>query len=129
MSELKIETENGKTQYLPGEPIAGSIQWDFMDQPKSVDLRLIWYTRGKGTEDVGIVDSVTFDSPAQYETRQFSFDPPPGPYSFAGKLIALIWTLEAVARPDDQCERLGITISPTGAEINIASTQSDDDNS
>ena len=121
MSELKIETENGKTQYLPGEPIAGSIQWDFIEQPKSVDLRLIWYTRGKGTEDVGIVDSVTFDSPAQYETRQFSFDPPPGPYSFSGRLIALIWTLEAVAQPDDQCERLEITISPTGEEINIAS--------
>ncbi len=129
MSELKIETERGRTQYQPGETIAGTLMWNFTEQPESVALRLIWYTRGKGDEDVGVVDSVTFDNPGQYETRQFRFDLPAAPYSFSGTFIALIWALEAVAEPKDQCERLEITISPTGEEVNIASASGDDDDS
>ena len=127
MSELKIETEQGRTQYKPGETIAGTLSWNFTEQPRSVALRLIWYTRGKGDEDVGVVESVTFDSPGQYDTRQFRFDVPAGPYSFSGRLISLIWALEAVAEPKDQCERLEITISATGEEINIATGSEHDD--
>jgi len=127
MSELTIETENHGTEFVPGETIRGTVCWNLMEMPKSVALRLIWYTRGKGTEDVGIVDSVTFDSPAQYETAPFRFDLPAGPYSFSGKLIALIWALEAVVEPGDLCERVEITVSPTGKEIDIAAAGKSDD--
>ena len=117
MDTLQIELDQGKTHYLPGEEIAGTVQWRFDERAEQVELRLFWHTRGKGDEDAGLVDSVTFESPSMYETRQFRFTLPGGPYSFSGKLISLIWALELVAEPGERCERVELTVSPTGREI------------
>ena len=54
MSTLKIGTSENKTQYRPGEEIAGRALWILDEPPKAVEVRLFWYTEGKGTQDVGL---------------------------------------------------------------------------
>jgi len=82
-------------------------------------VRLIWFTRGKGTEDGAIVETVKLDAPPAADTREFSFAAPNGPYSFSGTLIAIIWAIEFVAKPGSEFERIEITIAPGGREITL----------
>ena len=62
-------------------------------------MRLFWYTRGKGTEDVGLVDTVAFPNPQTTDQRTFRFALPEAPYSFSGKLISIIWAIELILEP------------------------------
>ncbi len=114
---LDIELDGGRTEYRPGGALTGTVRWLFDDRPVKVELRLFWYTRGKGDEDTGLADSMAFESPAPSEARTFRFTLPNGPYNFSGKLISLIWAVEAVAEPGDHVARVEITLSPTGREI------------
>jgi hypothetical protein len=117
MGRLTIETAAGETRFMPASRVSGSVSWELESEPERIDLRLFWYTAGKGDRDVGIVESIAFPHPGPSGSRSFSFELPEGPYSFSGKLISLIWALELTARPSGATERLEITVSPTGKEI------------
>ena len=117
MSQLRIETTDNKTAFLPGDDISGIAVWQLDKPVEAVEVRLFWYTEGKGTQDVGIAQTVRFDNLEQQGGRPFSIKTPNGPYSLSGKLISIIWALEIIALPSAETERLNIIISPTGAEI------------
>ena len=114
---LHIELDAAQTEYPPGQEMSGTLRWNFDERPDKVELRLFWYTRGKGDEDTGLAENLPFESPTPSETRMFRFVLPNGPYSFSGRLISLIWAVEAVAEPGDHVARVEITVSPTGREI------------
>lgn len=117
MNQLRLGTRDNQREFRPGEEVHGAAGWQ-LDQPaKAVEVRLFWYTRGKGTEDVGVVGTVRFDQPQQEEARPFQFKLPESPYSFSGKLISLIWALELVVEPGQHSTRLELTVSPTGKEV------------
>ena len=121
MTELTIATSEDRTAYQPGEEVMGDVHWK-LDKPEGVlELRLFWFTRGKGVEDAGVVETVRFDRPQQEETRTFRFRLPDSPYSFSGKLISLVWALELVAEPAKDVHRLEITMAPGGKEIQLGS--------
>lgn len=117
MSELEINLRDSQTTYVPGETVQGSVQWNAEANPRRLDLSLLWYTAGKGTRDVGIIETVAIDNPGSYGVRDFAFTLPYGPYSFSGKLISLIWVLELTCTPGEQTVRQEITVSPSGREI------------
>jgi hypothetical protein len=117
MSLLTIDIQDMNTAFEPGQTIRGQVQWQLDNEPKNAILRLLWYTAGKGTEDVGIVQTATFDNLAANDTRRFDFTLPTGPYSFSGLLISLIWTLELEV--DKECMRQDITVSPSGKEVKL----------
>ncbi len=117
MTKLTLETRDQQTSFRPGDEIHGAAFWKSDSPPKSVDVRLFWRTRGKGTEDVQVVDTITFFNPTQEEARPFTFRAPESPYSFSGKLISLIWGLELVAEPGNVSTSFDLTISPTAREI------------
>jgi hypothetical protein len=91
-------------------------------KPKSAEVRLFWYTEGKGTRDLEVVATQELDAPNQNDERPFRFAAPEAPYSFSGKLISLIWALELVTEPGGQAERLQVAVSPTGEEIMLTET-------
>jgi hypothetical protein len=117
MSELEIRTRDEKTDFLPGTELAGEVSWQTESEPGPVELRLFWHTEGKGTRDVEVVKSISFNVAARQDRRDFSFQLPDSPYSFSGKLISVVWALELVLLSTGETERLEIVISPTGAEI------------
>jgi hypothetical protein len=122
VNRLEISTEGGRLAFHPGEELRGTASWSLDAPPTRVELRLFWRTEGKGSQDVGVAETLSFDGAAPEERREFRLRLPPGPYSFSGKLISLIWALELVAEPGADASCQDITVSPTGREILIVSS-------
>ena len=117
MTELNIELN--ELSFKPGDELTGSVEWICDKAPQKMELRLFWFTRGKGTEDVGVVETVRFEQPQLNETRKFRLRLPDSPYSFSGRLVSLIWALELVAEPAKQAKRLEIVMGPEGQEVRL----------
>jgi hypothetical protein len=119
MDSAKISTELDNLAYTPGESLRGTVAWRCAARPATVALRLFYYTSGKGTQDVCVVEERVFDAPSETDQRTYEFQLPDGPWSFSGKLVSLIWALELEVDlgPDHLVERLDFTLSPTGEEI------------
>jgi hypothetical protein len=117
---LSIELKNSGTVFGPGETVEGEASWQ-VDHPKSVEVRLFWYTGGRGIRDVQILDSKSISNPSPAGRTQFSFQLPDQPYSFSGKLISLIWAVELVVQPGDHSTRAEFTMAPGGVQIVLGS--------
>ena len=117
MEKLSIILEQDKAAFAPRETIRGTVRWSLDAGIRHLELSLFWYTTGKGTRDVGVIETRKFDEPGAVGWKDFSFTLPDGPYSFSGKLISLLWALELTGFPGSETVRHEITLSPTGKEI------------
>lgn len=118
-SELSILIDNGRTNFSPRERIAGSVSWNLDHDVPSLQLRLFWFTRGKGTQDVSLINQIQIDVNARSGRQSFEFVLPDGPYSFSGRLISLIWGLELVTPKAKQSQRVEFVLAPGGKEIEL----------
>lgn len=100
--------------FRPGDTLDVSFEWALESAPETVQARLIWFTRGIGTQDVGLVESQPATPTARGDQR-FRFRLPPGPYSFSGRLISLVWAVELIA--DDLAERWEFVMAPDAREV------------
>ncbi len=116
---IDVALAGSRTAFRPGEAVSGAADWRLDRDPERVEVRLFWYTEGKGTQDVGMVDRQSFERPGAQASQGFRFQLPEGPYSFSGTLISLAWAIEVVAEPDGEVARREITVSPTGTEVRI----------
>jgi hypothetical protein len=119
MSRMNLELADGKTRYRPGGMLEGVAFWELDQAPRSLEVRLYWRTQGKGTVDLEIVRSVKFDGAGARDRRSFQIPLPPGPYSFSGKLVSVVWGVELVAEPKGDAANVEITMSPTGEEVRL----------
>lgn len=117
MNELGIELDEGRTVYRPGDSVRGTATWKLDEPPDSIEVRLGWYTEGKGTTDAAIVHTLHEDRPGRTGSNPFEFELPAGPYSFSGSLITLAWTVEIAIEPAGDHESVTIMVSPTDDEI------------
>jgi hypothetical protein len=120
MSELLVQLPSG-TSYRPGETLKGSAAWRLDAPVEQMEVRLLWFTRGKGTQDVTVHAARTFPSPALTAQQPFEFNLPDAPYSFSGRLISLTWALELVTPKANESHRVEFVLSPTGQEIVLGS--------
>lgn len=120
MSTFELVLDARRVEYEPGEVMAGAVSWQLPEPPESVELRLFWYTEGRGDQDVGIVESINVDAPGQTDRRGFSFTLPLGPPSFSGSLISIIWALELIAEPGHHVERWNLVIGPNRREARVS---------
>jgi hypothetical protein len=95
--------------------------WRVDEPPQKVDLRLFWFTSGKGTQDVEVIAEVGSDAASIAGEMPFSFELPLGPYSFSGSLITLSWALELVVQPGGHSERIDLVVAPTAVEVRLES--------
>lgn len=107
-----------KPAYRPGEIIQGTVRWTADAPPRKAELRLFWFTRGKGDRDAETVGVVGFEMPQASDRREFSFPAPDGPPGFSGKLISLIWGLELVLEAGGSV-LTELVIGPEGCELAI----------
>jgi hypothetical protein len=119
MTGLHIELADDRSVFKPGASVEGRVSWN-VDGATSAEMRLFWYTHGKGTEDVGLIDTVAFPSPQTTDQRTFRFTLPEAPFSFSGKLISIIWAIELIVEPGPSVERREIVLSPSGREVVLA---------
>lgn len=130
MNNLEIFIGERKTNFAPGEMIGGEISWQLQESVKALELRLIWFTEGKGTGEISVEQTQRIELPAMTGRQKFSFQLPLAPYSFAGKLIELSWALELVAMPGTDAARADFVLAPGGRVITLETergydTQSD----
>lgn len=117
MNDLSLGLRENRTSFEPGELLQGAARWELKAAPKLAEIRLVWFTRGKGTEDIEPMDTVAFDVPLAGDVRDFQITLPRAPYSFSGRLISLIWAVELVLEPGSLFTRIEITLAPGGAEV------------
>jgi len=116
MTGLQLDLDGGAHDFKPGDPVAGRVSWN-VDAAKSGEVRLFWYTRGKGTDDVGLVETIVFADPQTIDQRAFRFTLPAAPYSFSGTLMSIVWAIEAIVEPGALVERREFVVSPSGREV------------
>ena len=117
MDKLTLALKDDKVTFAPRETLRGTAQWNLDANPRHLELSLFWYTAGKGTRDVGVIETLRFDEPGASGSKDFSFTLPEGPCSFSGRLISLIWAIELTCSPDSKTVRREIALSPSGHEI------------
>ena len=116
--EIRLESES--SVYQPDAAISGTVQWQLDKPAQSLELRLIYHTTGRGTQDVETVALETFSRPALSESRVFSLMPEAGcPWSFSGKLISVVWGLELVTDQEQLVAKCSLVVSPSGQEIDL----------
>jgi hypothetical protein len=119
MSLITVTVAEGRRAFAPEETIEGTASWRLDAPPRTAEVRLFYFTRGKGTRDVGVVSTVNFQEPAAGADTRFSFVAPREPHSFSGRLISLVWAVELVIEPGDLADRVELVIAPDGREIEL----------
>ena len=113
-TDMRIELREPTACYRPGQPIIGSLhRQDGNAERESIEIRLIWFTRGKGDRDFEVIDLKTIDHLKDKNPAAFEFNAPRYPCSFSGKLISLIWAIEAISFPDREASIHEIIIALT----------------
>ena len=118
-NEIRIFLDNEWA--VPGDTVTGKVGWFCEKQPKKIILRLNWHTTGRGTTDKGTVDEENIICTDSSGEASFSLrTPSDSPYSYYGKLVSIIWEVEAIADiawKIDPKTYAPIVISPTGEPL------------
>jgi len=121
MEYLRIELGAHGSLIKPGSTVEGNVEWALEHVPERIEIRLLWYTEGRGTRDVGIVGRQSYTHQPDMGRQPFSLKAPDGPYSFEGRLITLRWILEAAVDPGDMVTRENLILGPTGTPVDLYS--------
>jgi hypothetical protein len=83
--------------FRPGETLSGSYLLEGLDpaEIKAVELSVLWYTEGKGEEDLAVHFFERSDAAAGAvdlgQSHQFSTRLPVAPLSYAGVIVKVCW--------------------------------------
>src|SRR5262245_36921602 len=122
MKYIQISVDGDKQYFLPGENIGGTARWQLEESVESLEIRLFYYTEGKGTTDIEVVETTEIKEPPMSGSQRFEWRLPNSPYSFSGKLISLLWAVEVVLLPAEESEVFPFQMTPTGKEIFLRGT-------
>lgn len=112
-----INVQLDKLKYEPGEQIQGKVTWKQITPDISFEIRLIWFTLGKGSRDYAEASNQTIEHPSEEGVFEFSFEAPDWPHSFSGELISLQWAVEVIVLPTEESVEVELVIAPGGHEI------------
>ncbi len=112
-----IRIDRGRTGFEPGETLSGQLEWHLETAPRALELRLFWYTAGRGDTNAEILERVRIERPKSAGSSAFELELPRGPYSFSGELISICWALELVAEPAEETTRVDFVLAPGGLEV------------
>jgi hypothetical protein len=94
------ERDGDVVLYEPAEEIAGSVEVevDRATECRSLWVRLIWHTEGRGDEDTGKIEEMDIYggglSPGSPIRSDFRFLLPFEPWSYAGQYVSIVWAIE-----------------------------------
>ncbi len=115
--KLELHSADARTAFEPGEEILLLAAWELDSPVDGLEVRLIWFTQGKGTQDVGVAWKHRWERPPLVGNESVQLLLPDGPYSFSGSLISVSWRLELMMLPAEKGVHMPITIAPEGQEV------------
>jgi hypothetical protein len=109
---IEILFENDRTEYQPGDELVGQflVVPDDAQPLKAIEISVLWYSEGKGDEDLGIHHFERLD--AQHRSSEltrpivFRTRLPKSPLSYQGSIIKIVWCVRIRAflqRGDNYC--------------------------
>lgn len=101
--------------FEPGEEVVGVVRAEGTGQ---LVISLLWFTSGRGTEDVQIVAQER-RALVGAEAVPFRFALPESPWSFSGTLITLSWAVAATVEPGGAETRAVLVCAPGGVEVRL----------
>lgn len=110
MGTIKLQN---KGVFAPGGMLRGRVVLPEGTGSRGLELRLFWATRGRGTEEVGVV--------AAEPLRDFDFaiQLPKVPPSFSGSLIGVEWAVELVDGEGESLALAEFVMSSTGQPLEL----------
>jgi hypothetical protein len=86
----------------PGQTVKGRLRVDVLEDVefREVQVRFVWHTEGRGNRVTGEGRTETLARSGKFlagESQEFSFEitAPGGPLSYGGRILKVLWTLEA----------------------------------
>ena len=117
---IKIESCSGTNGFAPAAIAAFDISWNLPAAPAHFDVRMVWETKGKGDTDTGIGREQRFSATEASGSHRLEVFTPEEPYSYAGKLISILWRLEVKAVPIGTEARFDFVLGPNGQGVQNA---------
>ncbi|MDP7020519.1 MAG: hypothetical protein QGG36_32265 [Pirellulaceae bacterium] len=95
---IRLETDSPELLFQPNDSLRCAYQIDAVeaDQIQAVEASVLWYTEGKGDEDLGVhyferrTPTDTIDGDLR-QLRQIETRLPPSPLSYAGVIVKIRW--------------------------------------
>lgn len=112
-----VEIELDHFNHQPFQALSGRVKITGPIAAKSIQLRVFWFTQGRGDEEAEVVHRMTID-PHELVTA-FNWKLPAAPYSFAGQLITMAWAVEVVDNKENSLDLVPFLLSPSGEEIQL----------
>lgn len=111
-----MQLELAKRSFCPGEKIRGKLAWSLLATNIPCEIRLLWFTEGKGTRDHRVVQEKAIELTKGEGNHDFTFTAPNWPHSFSGQFISLQWAIEVVQLPSELAAETDLVIGPEGSE-------------
>lgn len=97
---VSLRLEANRRDYCPGDQVAFECQIDAVDRADlaAVELSIMWYTEGKGDEDIGVhyfERRKPSDDVDLRELYRASTTLPQSPLSYDGKIVKIRWCIRA----------------------------------
>lgn len=117
---ISIQIDDGNKNFAPGDTITGEVHWDGLpaDVDSVITVELAFHTEGKGTSQREVYEEREWTIASADGKQSFTFEAPAWPWSFSGKLVAIVWGLDAW-NGDDHAQNFPVTISPGGEEMKL----------
>jgi hypothetical protein len=97
-SEVSIRFDGNGRAYQPGETLSGECRLEAVpaDALKAIELSVLWYTEGKGDEDLAVHDfqRIAADGGQPLDPQRpihFSTTLPNSPLSYDGQIVKVRW--------------------------------------
>jgi len=101
---ISIVIDGSSQVHFPGERLSGAFQIDAVEpeEIQAVELSVLWYTQGKGDEDVGVHHFERFTGDGEgsgklHELRRFGTTLPLSPLSYEGLILKIHWCVRVRA--------------------------------
>jgi len=101
---ITLDLEGSRSTYAPGETLAASYRLHHVaaDEVRAVEASVMWYTEGKGEEDIGMhdfwrrsVEAGDWIDPRRATPLTTTL--PPSPLSYDGQIMKIRWCLRVRA--------------------------------
>jgi hypothetical protein len=102
--QVQIELNHSNGIYAPGEELVATVSWGHETSVRSLHLRLVWSTQGKGDTDTGSLAETSIEEAPPRGPYVWRVVLPRGPLTLHGQILSIEWSVGCEIDFDDKSE-------------------------